>query len=198
MGNAVFETEGHDRDDQGIVLLVVDENADQFFPQFPHQQAGCVKDIVRLGFDLSEDLALLADAVLHASLRFAGVGAAGLLVALDQGVVARVHEQDLVVVPSLTKRRQHLLHIDKGAVRPHIESQDHLVHVAAGHKDQLHEFVDQADRQVIDTVISAILENLDGRRFSAAAHSGHYDKTHTSASIRFFRSLPGRSLPVPA
>ena len=177
-GDPVFEPEGHDRDNEGIVVFTSDKDAVQFLSEFSHQKVGSIKDIIRLGLDMPQDLPFLPDPVFHAALRLAGMSPARLLVPLDQRLVVRVHKEDLVGISLLSQCGQHLFHINERPVRPDIQTEDYLVHVAAGHKDQLHELVDQPHGEIVDTIEPFILQNIDGSCLSASAHSGHNNKTH--------------------
>ena len=103
---------------------------------------------------------------------------ARLLVALDQRLVARVHEEDLVRIALFTELCEDVLYIGKGPVGAHIEPEDDLADLAPGHEHQLGELVDEADRQVVDAVISLIFQHPDRGGLAAAAHSRHDYKSH--------------------
>ena len=123
------------------------------------------------------------DAVLHPPLRGERMGPPGLLVAPHQHLIAGIHEQDLVPVPPLPQGRQHLLHVGKGLVCPHVEAQGDLADVGGGHHDELHELVDEAHRQVVHAVVPLVLQYLDGSGLSAAAHSRHDHKAHIASEL---------------
>ena len=108
------------------------------------------------------------------------MGAPGLFIAADQGLIAGVHKYDLVFVSLLPEGSQHLLNIDKRPVRADIQPQYNLVHAAPGFENQFHKCINKPDRKIIDAIIALIFEDLDRGRLTASAHAGHYDKTHLS------------------
>ena len=182
----------------GLAVKVLDmkpyKDPDEFLPEFPHQKIGCIKYIICLGLDLAEDLPLLEDSRFNTPVRLTGMGAPGLFIAADQGLVAGIHKYDLVFVPLLPEGSQHLLHIDKRPVGAYIQPQYNLVHTALGFENQFHKFIDKPDRKVIYAIIALIFENLDRGRLTAAAHTGHYDKTHLSPpSCRICAAIPDSS-----
>ena len=133
-----------------------------------------IDDVVGLFLEPAHLLPLRLDAGFDTAILTERVRTPGLLEALEEGFVGGIEKYDFVVdaspdVPGV----EHLLQQRQIPAGAHIDPECRLRDLLMTVDDQLREFIDQRNRQIVDTVVPHILEGLQCDRLAGATHPRH-------------------------
>ncbi len=135
-----------------------------------------------------QQLALGADAVDDPPFRRQRVAAAGLLVAVDQGLLVGLEEEHGRFQPLGLEVVEHLQQVVEVIAAAHVGDDRGALDAAALVAEELAEAADHPRRQVVDAEVAAVLEGGDRLRLAGPGVTGDHDQLDLAAG-----SAPSRS-----
>src|SRR6187549_168029 len=175
-GRAVLEAEGEQGERQSPPSLAADQLLGDATAQLAAGQAAGVHHHVGPGAQRRQLLALGPDPLDDPSFWRERVAAAGLLVAVEQGLLVRLEEEQLRLQPLPLELVEHRDEVVEVLAPSHVGDDRGALDAAAVEPEHLAEAADQAGRQVVDAEVAAVLEGGDRLRLAGPRVAGDHDQ----------------------